>query len=168
MATTNDIASNGRKRSRREPRRDAEGKFMAGECGNPEGRPLGSRNRARILVETLLDGRAEALAAKAVKMALAGDVLAMRLCLDRLAPARREREMTLPMPAPANAEQLTAAFARVAQAITNGELTPSETNAVSGLLEAARRAIETHDIARRVEEIEERLEEGSDASQGEA
>ncbi len=138
---------------------------MPGECGNPEGRPQGSRNRARVLVETLLDGRAEALAGKAVEMALAGDVLAMRLCLDRLVPARREREMTLPIPAPATAEQLTAGFARVAQAISNGELTPSQTNSVSALLEAARRAIETADLSRRVEELEQHLKEANNERQ---
>ena len=50
--------------------------------GNPGRRP-GSRNKATVAVEALLDGEAEKLTRKAIEMALAGDTVAMRLCLDR-------------------------------------------------------------------------------------
>ena len=43
--------------------RGADGRFLPGSSGNPNGRPRGSRNRASLLVETLLDGRIPALAA---------------------------------------------------------------------------------------------------------
>ena len=52
-----------------ESRRPAEAKkqrgrpFKAGRSGNPEGRPRGSRNKATIAVEALLDGEAKAIAA---------------------------------------------------------------------------------------------------------
>jgi hypothetical protein len=36
----------------------------AGSSGNPNGRPRGSRNRATLLIEDLLDGRARALTEK--------------------------------------------------------------------------------------------------------
>jgi hypothetical protein len=39
----------------------------------------------------LLEGQAEKLTEKAIQMALAGDVTAMRLCLKRLAPAPKDR-----------------------------------------------------------------------------
>lgn len=72
---------------------DTDGRFPPGVCGNPQGRPRGSRNRASILVEDLLGVRAQALAEKAIEIALGGDVLALRLCLERLLPARREGQM---------------------------------------------------------------------------
>jgi hypothetical protein len=40
--------------------------FKAGRSGNPEGRPRGSRNKATMAVEALLDGEANAIARKAV------------------------------------------------------------------------------------------------------
>ena len=39
----------------------------------------------------MLDGEAEGLTRKVLEMALAGDTVAMRLCLERILPPRRER-----------------------------------------------------------------------------
>jgi hypothetical protein len=49
------------------PKRGANGQFLRGTSGNPKGRPLGSRNRASLLMEELLDGRAQALSEKAIQ-----------------------------------------------------------------------------------------------------
>jgi hypothetical protein len=63
--------------------------FEKGESGNPAGRPRGARNRATLLMENLLADDAEAIGRKAVEMAKGGDMAAIRLCMDRLAPARK-------------------------------------------------------------------------------
>ena len=63
--------------------------FRPGQSGNPNGRPKGSRNAATLALESLLDGEAEALTRKAVELALAGDIAALRLCLDRILPPRK-------------------------------------------------------------------------------
>ena len=139
------------------PAREPDGKFRPGVSGNPQGRPLGSRNRASLMVEQLLDGCAEALAEKVIERALGGDTLAMRLCLERLAPVRRERHLVLELPAPATAQDITAGFTRVVAALAVGELTPTETSAVAALLESARRALETTELARRISEMERKL-----------
>jgi len=139
--------------------RGADGRFLGGSHGNPNGRPLGSRNRASLLMEDLLDGRAKALTEKAIEKALAGDVFALRLCLDRMMPVRRERFLTLQLPAPATAQDITVGFEKVVEALAHGELTPSETSALAELLESARKALETTDLARRIEELESRAEE---------
>src|SRR5258708_8865649 len=72
--------------------------FLRGESGNPAGRPMGARHKATVAAEALLDGEAEALTRKAVEMALAGDGTALRLCLDRIIPPRRERPGRFKMP----------------------------------------------------------------------
>jgi hypothetical protein len=141
------------------PERGDNGQFLPGAVGNPKGRPLGSRNRASLLMEDLLDGRAQALTEKAIEKALAGDVFALRLCLDRMMPVRRERSLTLQLPAPATAQDIAGGFASVVEALAHGELTPSETSALAELLESARKALETTDLARRIEELEARAEE---------
>jgi hypothetical protein len=67
--------------------------FKPGQSGNPSGRPVGARNRATLAMEALLDGDAEAIMGKAIELAKAGDGPALRLCLDRLMPARRDRHV---------------------------------------------------------------------------
>ena len=51
-------------------KRGANGQFVRGASGNPKGRPLGSRNRASLLMEELLDGRAQVLTEKALEKIL--------------------------------------------------------------------------------------------------
>ena len=57
--------------------------------GNP-GRPKGARHKTTLAIEALLDGEAEALTRKAIELAKAGDLVALRLCLDRICPPRKD------------------------------------------------------------------------------
>ena len=63
--------------------------FHKGESGNPAGRQRGSRNRTTILMQSLLEADGEALARKAIDLAKGGDLAALRMCMDRLVPARK-------------------------------------------------------------------------------
>ena len=65
--------------------RNTAGQFSAGNAG----RPKGSRNKATIAIESLLQGQAEALTQTAVQKALEGDSVALRLCIERIAPAQK-------------------------------------------------------------------------------
>jgi hypothetical protein len=60
-------------------------------------------------LETLLDGQAEALTNKAVEMALAGDTAALRLCMYRILPPRKDRPVTFDLPASSSAGDAVAA-----------------------------------------------------------
>ena len=59
------------------------GAFPKGKSGNPKGRPKGARNKATLAAEALLDGDAETITKKAIELAKAGDLTAIRLCLRR-------------------------------------------------------------------------------------
>src|SRR5882724_7958032 len=72
--------------------------FRRGESGNPAGRPIGARHKATVAAEALLDGEAERLTRKVLEMALAGDIVAMLLCLERILPPRRERSVRFKLP----------------------------------------------------------------------
>jgi hypothetical protein len=74
-----------------------EGRFRKGRSGNPKGRPAGARNKATQTAELLLDGEAEALTRRAVELALAGDGMALRLCLERIIPPRRVEQCPHPL-----------------------------------------------------------------------
>jgi hypothetical protein len=110
------------------------GRFRPGESGNPAGRPQGSRNRASIAVENLLEGQAEALTQRAIERAMEGDATALRLCLDRILPPRRERTVQFELEAPKEAADCRDAFAAVIRAVANGDLTPSEGSTLAKLI----------------------------------
>lgn len=76
--------------SRLESDRRPDGKFAPGNRANPKGRIPGSRNKATLAAQALLDGEVENLTRKAVELALEGDTTALRLCLERILPARKE------------------------------------------------------------------------------
>lgn len=130
--------------------RNADGTFAE---GNP-GKPKGTRHRVTRAVLDLLDGEAEKLTGKAVEMALGGDATALRLCLERIAPPRKDAPVLFELPAMDGAEDAAKAAGAVLGAVASGELTPTEGAHVMALIEAYRRTLETTDIEKRLRELE--------------
>src|SRR5689334_5534051 len=75
--------------------RAVSGRFRPGVSGNPAGRPRGSRNRATLIAQDLLDSDSEDLVKTAIKRAKKGDPVALRLCIERLMPPRRSGSAAL-------------------------------------------------------------------------
>ncbi len=126
--------------------------------GNPAGRPHGSRNKASIAADTLLDGEAEALTRKAIDLALAGDTVALRLCMERICPPRRDRPVNLKMPRMDTPQDVLRAIATVVSAVGRGAITPSEGQALASLIETQRKAIELVQIEQRLAAVEQSVE----------
>lgn len=137
--------------------RDGKGRFAQ---GNP-GRPHGLRSRVTRAVEEMLDGDAEKLTRKAIDLALGGDLVALKLCLDRIAPPRKDAPLSFDMPAVRGAEDHPGALAAVVQAMAEGALTPTEAQAFASILAEHRKAIETSELAERMIRVEERLSLGA-------
>jgi hypothetical protein len=131
------------------------GRFKPGESGNPNGRPAGSRNKVSLAIDELLDGDAEKLTRKAISMALAGDMTAMRLCLDRLAPPRKDRPVLFDLPPITTTADVVKASAALLQAVASGDLTPSEAADLGKLVAAHVQAIEVTEIQERLARLEE-------------
>lgn len=129
---------------------DETGKFAA---GNP-GRPKGARHKTTLAIEELLDGEAEGLTRKAVELALEGDTTALRLCLERLAPARKDAPVRFDLPPMQNAQDAVAAAQAVVRAVSEATLTPLEGATVMGLVEAFRKALETGELEERITALE--------------
>jgi hypothetical protein len=130
--------------------------FHKGSSGNPAGRPPGARNRATLAVEALFDGEAEKLSRKAVEMALEGNAVALRLCLDRIAPPRRGRPITLDIGAVKTPADLADAQAVVLTAMAAGEITSEEAADVARVIEAVGSAYERRELESRLAVLEER------------
>lgn len=127
-----------------------------GMSGNPAGKSPGTRHLATRAVEQFLDDEAENLTRKCVEMALAGDVSAMRFCMERLAPVRRGRPVEIELPKIEGAADVLKALAAVVESVGNGGITPEEGAMMAGILEAKRKAIETVEIERRLAALEQR------------
>jgi len=99
--------------------RTPEGHLVKGQS-----KPPGCRNHASRTAEILLDSEVEALTRKAMALAMDGDALALRLCLDRIIAPRRARPVHLDLPPIAEAADIAAAMAAVTAAVAGGRHHP--------------------------------------------
>lgn len=136
--------------------KQARTRFTPGESGNPSGRPRGARNKATMAVEKLLDDDAENLTRKAIELAMAGDGPALRLCMDRIAPARRDRHISFAMPLIASAADAVKAQGALMAAVAAGEITPSEAAELAKLVDSYVKALEASEFEERLARLEMR------------
>jgi hypothetical protein len=128
--------------------------FEPGQSGNPNGRPKGARNRVTRAIEALIDGQAEAIAAKAVEKALQGDSPMQRALLNTLVPPRRERMVEVELPKIESAADARKASSAVIAACAAGELSPREASEIMGLISAHMGTIEVAELEARVDGLE--------------
>ena len=136
------------------------GRFAKGASGNPRGRPRGSRNERAELLDALLSEKGEAIVEKLVGLAADGVPFALRLAVERLLPIRMDRRVVVDLPKVDSAESVSAAVAQVISLASAGELTVNEASAFLKLIEQQRQAVETHQLAGRLELLESREKKG--------
>jgi Family of unknown function (DUF5681) len=128
--------------------------FQKGESGNPAGRPRGARNRTTMLMQDLLADHAEAIGRKAIALAQEGDIAAIRVCMDRLAPARKDKPVAFDLPPLDTAADSVAAAASIVAAVAAGELTPSEAAELAKVIDVYVRALEAKGFEDRLAKLE--------------
>jgi hypothetical protein len=128
--------------------------FQKGQSGNPDGRPRGSRNVTTLALEALLDGQAAALTQKAIALGLAGDMAALRLCVDRIIPPRKDRPVTFDFPKITTAAEAATTLSAILGAVAAGEITPGEASEIAKLVDSYVRAVEATELAARIERLE--------------
>lgn len=128
--------------------------WKPGESGNPNGRPAGTGEVARM--RAAMAEHVPAVVAKLVESALAGDVGSARLLLERTIPPLKasEEKAELTMPDGTLTDQGRAVVA----AIAAGELAPGQGAALLASLGTLAKLIETDDLAQRIKALEERSE----------
>jgi hypothetical protein len=131
--------------------------FEPGVSGNPNGRPKGARNKTTMAVEALLDGEAEALTRKVVETALKGDSAALRFCVARLLPPRRDRPVEFDLPEIASAGDAVKVARAILATCAQGTLSPREAADVMGLLSQIH-TLDIGDFEARLIELERQLQ----------
>jgi hypothetical protein len=132
--------------------RNSDGTFAPGNSLG--GRTPGSRNAVTRAVESLLEGQADALTQRAIEKALEGDGAALRLCLDRIAPPRKDAPITFALPPIRSAADTVSASAALLDAVAAGDVTPDEAGRVMALLTAHKALVETGDLEARIAALE--------------
>ena len=135
------------------------GRFRKGQSGNPAGRPRGSRNTAILAVEAMLDGEAEKLTRKCIDLALSGDVTALRLCIERICPVRRDRPVRFNLPAVTSARDAADISAAVMAAVSNGDITLSEASEIGKLIDSYVKAYQVAELDDRTARVEQLSDE---------
>jgi hypothetical protein len=130
------------------------GRFVKGKSGNPDGRPKGARNATTLALESLLDGQAQALTLKAIELALTGDLMALRICLDRILPPRKDRPVTFEFPMINSIAEAATTMSSILTAVAAGEITPAEASEISKLVDTYVKAVEATELAERISRLE--------------
>ena len=134
--------------------RNTAGQFTEGNSGKPKG----SRNKATIAIESLLEGQAEALTQTAISKALDGDSMALRLCMDRIAPLPKDNTISFTLPHMESANDASKAAGSVLKSVSIGEITPIEGSRVMELIDSFRRTLELTVIEHRIQALESNIE----------
>jgi len=120
------------------------------------GRPPGSLNKATVACQTLLDGEAAALTRKAVEMSLAGNIPALRLCLERICPPRKERPLTIELPAIEGIAELPHLTSVILAAVGAGELELGQAASLASLVANHAKVLELAELEQRIRVLEEK------------
>src|SRR5437868_14391153 len=120
--------------------------FLKGQSGNPAGKRPGTRNRATIIAEEILDCETRPLLRGAIDDAKGGDGVMTRFCIGRILPPRRERPVRFDLPPIRSAADLSAAMQAITGAVAQGELTTGEAWEISQIIDTFIRAIDAADF----------------------
>ena len=133
--------------------RNTDGTFLQGNSG----RPKGARNRKTVAIESLLEGQGESLTQTAISKALEGDSVALRLCIDRIMPAPKDRRIKVQLPSISSPRDLLKAARVVMISVQSGALTPLEGEKVMALLERFQKLFVSVDLVERIEALEQKV-----------
>lgn len=127
--------------------------FKPGQSGNPKGRPKGVPDRRNQWREALADELPN-IVEQLKRRATNGDDTAIRLILERVAPPLRPQGPAVELPELLEADGLAAKAEAVLAAIAMGRLSVDAGRSLLDALGAVAKAVEVHELTRRVEALE--------------
>jgi hypothetical protein len=126
----------------------------AGSLHTVESHSAESLREGSAVASNVLATHAVQITRALVTKATAGNMNALRLCIERLVPLSRERVLPVKIPAAQDALQITVALQAVFDGLGAGHLTAGEAQKLAALLENQRKAIETSDLEERLQALE--------------
>ena len=136
--------------------------FKKGESGNAQGKRRGTRNKATLATQALLDGARVRLTQKLIDKANDGDMAAMRLLGPYVLPPCPERKLIFKLPLLKTAADAVRAISMIAEGVGRGELSESEARTLNGLVHTfleARAHVDFEQRVTKLEQIKSEIEE---------
>jgi len=129
-------------------------RYKKGQSGNPKGRPIGVKDK-RTELRQLLKPHTQKLVKKTVDLALDGDTTALRLCLERLIPTIKQKDEYIKFKLTGNTQ--TEQSKSIIIAMSNGEITPTDTNTILQTMATQCRIAEMDEFEERLRKLEDRI-----------
>ena len=126
-----------------------DGRFLPGRSGNPAGRPKSESAQLR----TALAVHGEAIAKVVIDAALAGDLQAAKLVLDRISPPLKAQAALVQMDTPLP-ENVTDAAVMFIRAAADGDIPPDIAAQLVSAVGTLARVIEIDELKHRLEALE--------------
>ncbi len=152
------LGHNSKSTAKTESNTDGNHRWKAGQSGNPRGRPQGSRNKASLAVENLFLSEKEALSEKCIELALAGNLPALKIAVDRICPPRKDTPIKVKLPRVDTIEDACQLTAALLDMVATGELTPTQGELLSRMVEKHTKNLQLNDLEARLLQLEEKLD----------
>ena len=124
--------------------------WKPGQSGNPNGRKPGSGPTQQL--REALGKDVELIIDKVREQALAGDLTAAKLVLERLLPPLRQQEEPVRLELPQGS--LTQAGRAILESVASGAIPPTQGVALVGALGQLAKVTEVDELTRRIEDLE--------------
>ena len=124
--------------------------FTKGVSGNPAGRPKGIKDKRHRYAESI-EGMIPQVLESVYQKALAGDMTAARMLLDRTLPNKRPEQERVQIPHSGN---IASDAQNVLRSVLDGEVSPDVGASLLSSMTSILKAIEVEDLAKRIEALE--------------
>ena len=139
-------------------------RWKKGESGNPKGSHKGSSHRATLFAASLLSGECEEIVRKTIELAKAGDVGALRICMERLLPPLKSRPINFELPAVGSITDALGALTVLMQAVASGRLLPEQLETLTNPISLFIKAVEVGELETKLLDLEKARKEDEDAA----
>jgi hypothetical protein len=133
--------------------------FTKGVSGNPTGRPRGIKDKRHFYGESI-DSMIPQVLESVYQKALAGDMTAARMLLDRTLPHKRPEQECVQIPHSGN---IASDAQNVLNSVLNGEVSPDVGASLLSSMTSVLKAIEVEDLAKRIQALESKKNEPANA-----
>lgn len=141
------------------PKGKAKPRGMNGGC------KTGSRNKVSLAADNIFDGESESLSRQAIDMALSGDRVMLKLCIDRVCPVKRSTPIKLPgLPKVKATKDLSKLTGFLLESVGSGKLSATDAEVLSRVVDKHSHALKLCDLAHRLQEVEELLSKNAECN----
>ena len=106
----------------------------------------------------LLDEEAERLVRRCIELAIEGNPMAIKLCLERILPPTKERPIQLDLQPPRKLDEVIPAMNQVVLKVVDGTIGPQEGNTLMTMLATTQKTLETLELEQRIVALESILQ----------